>query len=386
MQELCSQVRKTEITTKSQSNVILLTLEKWFEDHENAKLQRQCLQALYFPRLDSRENDVKDAHTKTFGWILEDSQPGSSLSQQSNFKQWLQSQDQAANVFWVSGKPGSGKSTLMKYLKDQPRLCEHLGTWLGDSTLIIVECFFWRHGDRVQRSIDGLLRSLLYHILKKCPKLVPTAFPNPEWLLGGSSYQFSRKALVDAFNRIINTLSDERLRLFIMIDGLDEFDDKEEHGSTSYDQHHLVDLLSMFCGKDLIKLCVSSRPLPIFEQEFGQDPARRICVQNLTANDIRIYVKEELENNPAFQKLVENDRSYAVLIDEIVDAAHGVFLWVHLAVRSLLRGITNEDGISSLRARLRLLPPELNDLFKHILNSIDPTYRKTSALMLLAHR
>lgn len=66
---------------------------------------------LGFSEIRSREERVADAYTRTFEWIFQGSDdcPG----QWSNFVDWLQSGDR---LYWITGKAGSGKSTLMKYI------------------------------------------------------------------------------------------------------------------------------------------------------------------------------------------------------------------------------------------------------------------------------
>lgn len=44
------------------------------------------------------------------------------------FAAWLRDGD---GIFYISGKLGSGKSTLMKYLSDHTRTKEHLREWAG---------------------------------------------------------------------------------------------------------------------------------------------------------------------------------------------------------------------------------------------------------------
>ena len=47
-----------------------------------------------------------------------------------------------------------------------------------------------------------------------------------------------------------------------------------------------------------------------------------------------------------------------------------MFLWVTLAVNSLLAGLTDGDSIEDLQQRLDALPPDLENLFDKILDSI----------------
>lgn len=65
------------------------------------------------------------------------------------------------------------------------------------------------------------------------------------------------------------------------------------------------------------------------------------------------------------------------------ERANGVFLWVHLVVRSLLDGLTEDDDIPMLRTRLRALPPTLEEYFEAMLKSIDPIYKRYTARALL---
>jgi hypothetical protein len=61
-------------------------------------------------------------------------------------------------------------------------------------------------------------------------------------------------------------------------------------------------------------------------------------------------------------------------VDEIVEKADGVFLWVRIVVKSLLEGLRNRDDIAILRERARLLPKELEPLYEHLLERIGPFY------------
>ncbi|KAG8158623.1 hypothetical protein KVR01_011745 [Diaporthe batatas] len=55
-----------------------------------------------------------------------------------DFIAWLEHDH---GIFHISGKPGSGKSTLMKYLYKHNRTMNHLRTWAGDENLSIGDSF-----------------------------------------------------------------------------------------------------------------------------------------------------------------------------------------------------------------------------------------------------
>lgn len=81
--------------------------------------------------------------------------------------------------------------------------------------------------------------------------------------------------------------------------------------------------------------------------------------------------------------LLDVDRNAAsILVRDLVNKASGVFLWVIRACRSLRVGLAAGDRVSELQARLDALPTELKDVFVHILNKIEPTYRSQATKLL----
>jgi hypothetical protein len=398
LQDLMTAIQQTQASKNN--DAVLKIVEKWFQDRNNLKAQRKCLQALYFPKLDSRETEVRDAHSKTFGWILENGSSSDDIndtglnvvSQESavhqksiKFQHWLQSEDSAlSNVFWITGKPGSGKSTMMKFLAYHPALRILLGAWQEDKTLILIHHYFWKEGSPLQRSLMGLLRSILYQALEQCPALIDVAFNNDRWLNGGEDFQFSSEALHGALKNVLASGPGLGLKFFLLIDGLDEFDDQDAYQSDVSNERDLIDFLRIFYHKPSVKLCVASRPLNIFRYEFGEEKDLHLYLHDLTRKYIRVYVQETLEKERIFQKLIQRDEGYQELIHEIIDAADGVFLWVHIVTRRLLDGMTNADRFSDLQRKLRELPRELEHLSEHILKSLDAEKKRRAARILLA--
>jgi hypothetical protein len=92
--------------------------------------ERAILQLLWFDTINSRHCEIFEAETNTFTWILNDSnvQRLSNPLLVTDFKTWLQT---GSGVFHISGKPGSGKSTLMKYLCESAETERHLQQWVG---------------------------------------------------------------------------------------------------------------------------------------------------------------------------------------------------------------------------------------------------------------
>ena len=146
----------------------------------------------------------------------------------------------------------------------------------------------------------------------------------------------------------------------------------------------MAELSSLVCEmtqSENVKILVSSRPMEDFEEAFERKPC--IVLQDLTAKDIRLMVEEKLASHPGIGQLLEDEQSKAKrLIDEIVRKASGVFLWVSLAVTTMLDGMRNRDGIWELEQRLAEIPPELDKLFTLILRRIPSRYRGQALLIL----
>jgi hypothetical protein len=386
-------------STHSNGNELMRITKAWFKDQEAIKIQRRCLGALFFQDIYKREDGVASAHQRTFEWLLNDTSGKAmdpSLSPETDddplhcrqtskvkFCDWLQSSDTKKNVFWISGKPGAGKSTLMKFIAQHHSLPGYLKSWAGPHKVVITQFFFWHYGDDLQKSIMGLLRSVLFQILKKHRQLIPVAFPDQEWSTVGGDHQFSKATLQRALHNLLNSVATSEYRFFFLIDGLDEFDDREEHDDDLPQETDLLEFLRDIRQAPKLKVCLSSRPWLSFQKEFGTNDSLCLRIHDLTEQDIRLYIHETLQQNEAFMELSASDSDYLILVSEMLEAAQGVFLWVHLACQSLLAGITNEDQLYDLHARLKQLPRKLEQLYKHILTTIPLRYLRQAARCLL---
>ena len=156
------------------------------------------------------------------------------------------------------------------------------------------------------------------------------------------------------------------LKLCLLVDGLDEYDGDHEELSESFKEVTAKQNSS-------VKASLSSRPWSVFRDCF--EGCLKLRVQDLTFDDIELYVSDKMHRNSAFQRLSLKDHKAAqMLIRATVERAEGVFLWVWLVVKSLLNGISNRDTISDLRKRLQSIPTELEPLHRLLINQIQPIY------------
>lgn len=240
------------------------------------------LQNLCFKEMHDRYVRIAHAHEKTLEWLFVS--PNRSC-ERTSFTAWLQADDQP--VYWITGQAAAGKSTLMKFLVDDQRKNEHLALWRGDRRLFVAWFFFCRSGTFLEKSLEGLVRSLLHQILTQAPELIPVSLPDRDskgqpvgkQLSGDNTCNWSREALINALEVCIRKATTTYMsKVVLFIDGLDEM------------EGHLEELMSflMILQGPGIKLCVASRRLPVFENALGQCPQLRVCES--TYRDIEEFV------------------------------------------------------------------------------------------------
>lgn len=278
-------------------------------------------------------------------------------------------------MFWITGKPGSGKSTLMKHIVRHPTTTQLLKKWSGGHEVVVSHHFFWNAGTPMQQSRLGFLRTLVYHILYHSPEFAFDHIP-PRFHQGGGigiipwTLPELRKTL-EGFGKQPSV----RKHLCIFIDGLDEYKD---------DHNDLIDLIHGLSQWPTIKICVSSRPWNVFSCAYDKQCDGQFAVQDLTAKDIWNYTNDSMCSNPFFGRLRTADEGRCdALIQSVCEKAQGVFLWVRLVVRSLLRGLSNDDDLDVLKSRLDEYPETLNGYFRRMFSRIEKLYHKQSSRILL---
>ncbi|KAM0563046.1 hypothetical protein ACHAPJ_001890 [Fusarium lateritium] len=331
--------------------------------------QQSILQSLTFTHRNARHAAITDAHIKTFEWMFkEDGVCG------GTFLDWLNNDN---GIFWVSGKPGSGKSTLMKFIADHSQTARILSTWSFPKPTYVASHYFWSAGTDMQRSQEGLLQTLLYEMFRQCPDLLQVACyrrwqeMDPETL--------SKPWNLSELRIVLKKVADQTevsQQFCFFIDGLDEF--------TGDRQDLCQDLVDLSQSPN-IKLCISSRPWNVFERNFGSDPDRKLYIHQLTHNDIRSYTELRLLDHPGWKTLESEVAGANFLIDQVTERARGVFLWVFFVTKLLREGLEEDDSFSDLRRRLESFPSDLEPFFKHMLETVQPIHHeKMSGVLAIA--
>ncbi|KAI0398991.1 hypothetical protein F4802DRAFT_82784 [Xylaria palmicola] len=360
-------------------NHFTLEFSKSREHEEREELTARILSTLRFPQMNARENEIGPVLEGTTSWIFDEMDSDQTDSDQeylepeteraySRFTQWLEAEDP---VFWISGKPGSGKSSLMKFLVSDMRTTDHLNKWRPDVT--IYRYFFIETGQHpLQREYRGCLRALLYQILDSKPHVLdPLLQQKPNLAAKHSEDDWSVKELHDVF---LAALRLANCPICLFLDGLDEIvklDDRES----------IIELVKELSRLGDLKICASSRPENIFRSRFESFPC--LQTQDLNGPAIKLYISNRLaQYKPSSPTDLDE---YCELTWLLASKASGVFLWVYLATKSIIDGIQGEDSWHTLYQRTEELEPDLYTFFRQMLerqNANTRFYKEDTARLL----
>lgn len=349
-------------------------IQQYEKRQEEKEYRTQLVDSLWFAEILSREETIAEAHSETFQWIFDKS--GRAVRPWDNFSAWLENGE---GIYWVNGKAGSGKSTLMSFLCQDERTIQALEVWSETKVLLMPKFYFWSSGTTMQKSFEGLLRSLLWQILNELPNTtaLPVTFGslrerNRSTALGHNSIAaWTRSRLQRTLQQALSQLQSS-CRLCFFLDGLDEFDE---------DHDELITFVREIVSKSGAKVCLSSRPYKLFEDAFGSSAKLRL--QDLTHKDVQRYVEDKFQEVPQLASMIsENGYEMNKLKEGIVAKAEGVFLWVKLAVKDQIRGLRNDDSPEQLQERLASLPSEIEGIYLRMLRQIDKPYRQQASCFL----
>ncbi|KAF5543826.1 hypothetical protein FMEXI_6885 [Fusarium mexicanum] len=148
---------------------------RFISESAQRSISRACeeivLKRLWFRKIHERRETVADAHLNTLKWAL---YPPKDETHWHDLSKWLR-KPSTHEAYWISGKAGIGKSTLMKYLYYSDRTRKLLKEWSHPRMCMVADFFFFDLGTEEQKSFEGLSRALLYQLLEPKPSLIHKA-------------------------------------------------------------------------------------------------------------------------------------------------------------------------------------------------------------------
>ncbi|KAG5784369.1 hypothetical protein H9Q73_001981 [Fusarium xylarioides] len=237
-------------------------------------------------------DDTEEIDPESYGSSEGSSDPGymSDIGDMDNiydswfsFDSWLKSDNE---LFYIQGKPGSGKSTLVKFILNQSQTRRLIHEWSPDA--VIISYFFWKIGSEEQNSIKGLWCSLLYQRLQDQQHLILSTLQQFSHLSLHSEYHdWSIKDLQDVWNYMAKL---DTRHICMFIDGLDEVRDQDGFSK-------LAQSIRLLSQPPRTKLCVSARPEAQIVRWLQTTEAEGILLEDLTRFDmLQFSLKRDPKN------------------------------------------------------------------------------------------
>jgi len=279
------------------------------------------------------------------------------LFQHPSFTAWRRRENVSRHhgLLWIRGIPGSGKSTLLRelYRNDSKKAVQS----------ICCVFFFDAKGRRLDRSAEGMQRSLLVQLLSFIPttqSLLINALEEfnlaADTELDSSEFPWSEVEMRKLFIDVINSLIGQRITIYI--DAIDECDS----GGSRDIAYFLRELTDSAYGSGVhLNVCFSGRHFPLVSLR----DCLEICVEDFNTPDMALYVDQRLSMGLSSEQM----GSVVALRDAILTKASGVFLWVVLAVDRLLKDYNRGANIGSLALQLNEIPAALGELFTDLLSN-----------------
>ncbi|KAJ6787224.1 hypothetical protein PWT90_07859 [Aphanocladium album] len=303
----------------------------------------ELLNCLKFDQIDARQANIKAKHSTTCQWLLT----------HPKYLDWLNPEalTQHHGFLWLRGGPGTGKSTIMNFASKESA---------KDAQKTTISFFFNARGEILERSIQGMYRSLLYQLLRKLPEHLKV-FDEPEHRMsldrlqaasrGAEDSSWQLDVLQDLLRGVVKKHSSTPVAIFV--DALDEcpvdqveelieyFEDVGEHAVSNNIR---------------LTICFSSRYYPQIDIQYGHKID--LEVQEGHEKDIALFIRNKLK--------VGTGKGAAEVKAGVQAKAKGIFMWVVLVV-DILKAEYRNGRIFDVKKRLAALPAELSQLFKEIL-------------------
>ncbi|KAL8337949.1 hypothetical protein RB598_006709 [Gaeumannomyces tritici] len=312
---------------------------------ENDK--RGCIQSLCFPNIDARQQDIASAHPGTCDWLF----------RTNEFRIWQTRTDLPGNqgVLWIKGKPGAGKSTLMKHTWGHCKQAFEKYTRAA--------YFFNARGVDLEKTPCGMLRSLVYQLVTQEPSTFRRFLRifRDKREKHGTQREWRESELKEFL--LSEMQHGQPKPLLLLVDALDECSEPHVRDVVKYLQD-LSDTAAT--NARILNICLSSRHYPHISMRTCQE----LVVESSWGHDrdIAAYVRGTLI------------KPGGELEGALIGKASGVFMWVVLVV-AMLNIAYDEGKVEAMHRTLHEVPSDLDDLFQTLLARDKPDKNETVLML-----
>ncbi|KAK1076750.1 hypothetical protein LTR33_008676 [Friedmanniomyces endolithicus] len=298
------------------------------EEHVHQQRRRELLASLSFDQMDSRHATINDAQRTTCEWILT----------HPDYMAWNDWETTSLHqgMLWIVGKPGAGKSTLMKFAHSHA-----VKSKVEEET--VLSFFFNARGNDLERRRSACIGvPELESVLDAVDANTTTGTDSSQWML---------KTLQNLLSIATRRLGRRQLRLFV--DALDECDEQQIRDMVEFFGDLAEDDPE---NQSRFSICFASRHYPTIDIGDG----RRLVLEEDAghAEDLKKYIQRRLQ--------VGKRKSAGDIHALLQDKANGVFMWVVLVV-DILNKEYRQGSVYAVQQRLAEIPSGLSDLFKDLL-------------------
>ncbi|KAK5073323.1 hypothetical protein LTR70_010394 [Exophiala xenobiotica] len=263
------------------------------------------MKSLAFPNMDARRRNIGHAMVQTGEWLFKCPE----------YLSWIDDStiNEHYGFLWMKGKPGSGKSTLMKLALAKAHEYQ-------PECLSVSYFFNARAPDELENSSLGLYRSIVYQLIAKLSALRDHFRHEFRHLLedGTVNHRWTANELSGFWLEAVKSQWLPRMVLFV--DALDEGNWKD---------------VRQMRGLSLV-----------------------LDDQREHAIDIQAYISHKL--------IIEDDATAEMLQAKLLQKSGNIFLWVVLVITMLNDKHDSGSSVAMLLEHLRTLPDELHGLFRNV--------------------
>ncbi|MCJ1456462.1 hypothetical protein MMC28_006823 [Mycoblastus sanguinarius] len=274
------------------------------------------------------------------------------------FKSWLESSN---SLFWLHGIPGCGKTVLSAIVIET--LLQRY-----DAREFRVTFFYCDHGNPNKRTLRNFLMTVVSQLLRA----QSDCFVDASVLFKNKYENTGRTPTAPEYISMIRSMSLRFRNVFVIVDALDESSEEEDFikafRDLVKDTHHCSNL----------KVLVTSRSDISIERLISPLATYRSCFRDVVGEDIRTYVRGEVDRRLSSRQLKLRDPAVADQIMEVLTSrADGQFLQARLQLEYICTLTTDR----AIKITLSDLPHKLDQMYDRILEQICSKHPSNLALI-----
>jgi len=271
------------------------------------------------------------------------------------YQRWADRSDPATlgRFLWLKGKPGAGKSTIIKEALKRAR-----GRTRED--LIVSRFFFNARGTSLECTPLGMFRGLSWHLFDQDEHFRSyfTDHYRAKSRSARSEWHPDEEELQNLILGAVRTRPASAPRIVLLIDALDEC---EERGAREVVRYLTRLLETVEVANQKLDICLSGRHYPTITSPRSFE----VFVEDGNREDILCYIRRRIPYD-----IMPNPQSVDLLHTMIAEKSSGIFLWVVLVIDIVLRDVDEGKTAFEIEQSLMEVPEDLLTLFSGLINSL----------------